>query len=86
MGEKVKLFTSFTNVNESGTQQCCSKAKDLKVEAKAKDFKNFSRSRPRTHKPRPRPRTCKSRPRTWIKDNWHFSDFSMNLKMWVIWS
>ena len=55
--------------------QCCSKAKDLKVEAKAKDFKIFSR--PRTHKPRPRPRTCKSRPRTWIKDNWHFSDFIM---------
>ena len=46
--------------------QCCSKAKDLKVEAK--DFKIFSR---------PRPRTCKSRPRTWIKDNEHFSDFSM---------
>ena len=58
-------------------RQCCSKAKDLKVEAKAKDFKNFSRPRPRTHNPRPRPRTCKSRPRTWIKDNWHFSDFSM---------
>ena len=33
--------------------QCCSKAKDLEVEAK--DFKIFSR---------PRPRTCKSRPRT----------------------
>ena len=50
--------------------QCCSKAKDLKVEAKAKDFKIFSRLR--THKPK----TCKSRPRTWIKDNGHFSDFS----------
>ena len=57
--------------------QCCSKAKDLKVEAK--DFKNFLRPRPRTHKPRPRTKTCKSRPRprTWIKDNGHFSDFNM---------
>ena len=63
--------------NFQPAKQCCSKAKDLKVEAKAKDFKILSRLRPRTHKPRPR--TCKSRPRprTWIKDNENFSDFSM---------
>ena len=48
--------------------QCCSKAKDFEVEAK--DFKNFSRPRPKTHKSRPKLRT-------WIKDNGHFSDFSM---------
>ena len=51
-GDMLTVLISFS--------QCCSKAKDLKVEAKAKDLKIFSR--PRTHKPRPR--TCKSRPRT----------------------
>ena len=64
-----------SRVADYGLTQCCSKAKDLKVEAK--DFKTFSRPRPRTHKPRPRPRACKSKPGTWIKDNGHFSDFSM---------
>ena len=70
MQDQSKKLTILENSVDT-MQQCCSTAKDLKVEAK--DFEIFSR--PRTHKTRPR--TCKSRPRTWIKDNGHFSDFSM---------
>ena len=47
---KPKNFTSYAS-----NQQCCSKAKDVKVEVKAKDFKFLSR--PRTQKSRPKPST-----------------------------